>query len=63
MIRNLHRRIEIDLAEDIDDRQVHRVTVQAAVGVATAKAVTVAGHQRNIAKINHLQATWIKFDR
>lgn len=66
MIQNLHRRIAVDLAEDNDDRQVHRVTVQPAAGAATAKAaaVAVADHQRNTGKtISHHQATWIKFDR
>lgn len=61
MIQNHHRRIAVDLAEEIDDRQAHRA--QAAARATEVKAVAVAGHQRNIGKINHLQATWIKFDR
>lgn len=66
MTQNHHRPIEADLAEDIDDHQVLRATVQAAAE-AEVIAVAVAGHivhrhQKN-EKINHHQATWIKFDR
>lgn len=64
MDQNHHR--PIDLAEDIGDHQVLQAKVQAAAGAeAIAVAVTVHivhHHQKNV-KINHLQATWIKFDR